>query len=86
MGAAELEPSLGMGHVVRAKVMSPFVGQTMTNFLGRPKAEDLLVLKGLIEAGKVTPAIGARYPLSDVPDAIRKLGTGHGRGKVVITV
>jgi len=77
---------LGMGRVMRAKAMSPFVGQKMTNFLGRPKAEDLLVLKDLIETGKVTPVIGARYPLSDVPDAIRELGAGHGRGKVVITV
>ncbi len=77
---------LGMGRVMRAKAISPFVGQKMTNFLGRPKAEDLLVLKELIEAGKVTPVIGARYPLSDVPDAIRELGTGHGRGKVVINV
>jgi NADPH:quinone reductase-like Zn-dependent oxidoreductase len=77
---------LGMGRVMRAKAMSPFVGQKMTNYLGRPKAEDLLVLKDLIEAGKVKPVIGATYPLSDVPDAMRELGTGHGRGKVVITV
>ena len=69
-----------------AKAMSPFVGQKMTNFLGRPGAEDLLVLKGLIEAGKVMPVVGAKYPLGDVPIAIRELGTGHGRGKVVITV
>jgi NADPH:quinone reductase-like Zn-dependent oxidoreductase len=77
---------LGMGRVMRAKAMSPWVGQKMTNFLARPKAADLLVLKDMIEADKVTPVIGARYPLSDVPDAIRELGTGHGRGKVVITV
>ena len=77
---------LGMGRVMRAKAVSPFVGQKMTNFLGRPKADDLLVLKELIEAGKVRPVIGATYPLSGVPDAIRELGTGHGRGKVVITV
>ena len=77
---------LGMGRVIRAKAISPFVGQRMTNFLGRPKAEDLLVLKDLVETGRVTPVIGARYPLSDVPNAIRELGAGHGRGKVVITV
>jgi NADPH:quinone reductase-like Zn-dependent oxidoreductase len=77
---------LGMGRVMRAKAMSPFVGQKMTNFLGRPKAMDLLLLKDLIEAGKLTPVIGATYPLSGVPDVIRELGTGHGRGKVVITV
>jgi NADPH:quinone reductase-like Zn-dependent oxidoreductase len=77
---------LGMGRVMRAKVMSPFVGQKMTNYLGRPKAEDLLVLGELIEAGKVKPVIGVTYPLSDVADAMRELGTWHGRGKVVITV
>ena len=77
---------LGMGRVLQARAMSPFVGQKMTNFLERPNAEDLLVLKDLIEAGKVTPVIGARYPLSEVPTAMRELGTGHGRGKVVITI
>ena len=77
---------LGMGRVMRAKAISPFVGQKMTNFLGRTKAQDLLALKDLIETGKVTPVIGGRYPLSAVPDAIRDLGAGHGRGKVVITM
>jgi NADPH:quinone reductase-like Zn-dependent oxidoreductase len=77
---------LGMGRVLRARAMSPFLGQKMTNFLERPNAEDLLALKDLIEAGKVTPVIGATYPLSDVPTAMRELGTGHGRGKVVITI
>ena len=48
--------------------------------------EDLLVLKELIEAGKVTPVIDRTYPLSEVPDAIRYLEDGHARGKVVITV
>lgn len=77
---------LGMGRVMRAKAVSPFVGQKMTNYLARPRADDLHVLKDLIEAGKLKPLIGATYPLSDVPDAMRELGTGHGRGKVVITV
>jgi NADPH:quinone reductase-like Zn-dependent oxidoreductase len=75
-----------MGRVVKAKAISPFVGQRMTNFLARTRTKDLLVLKDLIEAGKVKPVIGAKYPLSDVPEAIGELGTGHGRGKVVITL
>jgi NADPH:quinone reductase-like Zn-dependent oxidoreductase len=58
----------------------------MTNYLARPNADDLNVLKDLIEAGKLKPLIGATYSLSDVPDAMRELGTGHGRGKVVITL
>jgi NADPH:quinone reductase-like Zn-dependent oxidoreductase len=46
----------------------------------------LVFLKDLLETGKVTPVIDRRYPLSDVPEAIRYLEEGHARGKVVITV
>jgi NADPH:quinone reductase-like Zn-dependent oxidoreductase len=77
---------LGMGRVVRAKAMSPFVGQKMTNFLSRPKAADLTTLKELIEADKIKPVIGSRYPLGEVPAAIAEIGAGHGSGKVVIRV
>jgi NADPH:quinone reductase-like Zn-dependent oxidoreductase len=77
---------LGMGRVVRARAISLFVGQKMTNFLARPKAADLTTLKELIEADKIKPVIGSRYPLGEVPAAIAEIGAGHGRGKVVITV
>ena len=41
-------------------------------------------MNDLIQAGKVKPVIVTTYPLSDVADAMRELGTVHGRGKVVI--
>jgi len=50
------------------------------------KKEDLVFLKELFEAGTVVPVIDRRYPLSEVPEALRYLGEGHARGKVVITV
>ena len=40
----------------------------------------------LFEAGKVVPVIDRRYPLSEVPEALRYFGDGHAKGKVVITV
>ena len=40
----------------------------------------------LKEAGKVTPVIDRTYPLSETSEAIRYLGEGHARGKVVVTV
>ena len=43
-------------------------------------------MKELFEAGKVEPVIDRRYPLSEVPEAIRYLEEGHAKGKVVITV
>jgi NADPH:quinone reductase-like Zn-dependent oxidoreductase len=43
-------------------------------------------MKELLEAGKVTPVIDRCYPLGDVPEALRYLGEGHARGKVIITM
>ena len=43
-------------------------------------------MKELLEAGKVLPVIDRRYPLSEVPEALRYFGEGQARGKVVITV
>jgi NADPH:quinone reductase-like Zn-dependent oxidoreductase len=57
-----------------------------TVFLARVRHEDLVVLKELVEAGKLSPVIGRQYPLSEVPDALRYLGTRQARGKVVISV
>jgi NADPH:quinone reductase-like Zn-dependent oxidoreductase len=48
--------------------------------------EDLVVLKELVEAGKVAPVIDKTYPLSETPEAFRYVEEEHARGKVVITV
>lgn len=52
----------------------------------KPNQKDLAFLKELLEAGKVVPVIDRRYPLREVPEAIRYLEAGHAKGKVVITV
>jgi NADPH:quinone reductase-like Zn-dependent oxidoreductase len=76
----------GIDRQLRAHMLSPFVSQKLGTFVSNPKGEDLVVLKELIEAGKVTPVIGQTYPLSEVAEAFRRLEKGHARGKVVITV
>ncbi|MBA3791374.1 MAG: zinc-binding dehydrogenase, partial [Rubrobacter sp.] len=62
------------------------VGQKLGTFISTENHEDMIVLKELIESGKVTPVIDRTYPLSEVPEAIRYLEEGHARGKVVITL
>jgi NADPH:quinone reductase-like Zn-dependent oxidoreductase len=52
----------------------------------RPNLEDLLHIAELHRAGTVVPVIDRRYPLSEVPEALRYLGEGRPKGKVVITV
>jgi NADPH:quinone reductase-like Zn-dependent oxidoreductase len=76
----------GTDRQLRALALSPFVGQKLGTFVCRENHEDLIVLKDLIEAGKITPVVDRAYPLSDVPDAIRYMREGRARGKVVITV
>ncbi len=71
---------------LKALLLSRFVSQRMLPFMAKRSNEDLIVLKTLIESGKVTPVIDRTFPLSRTADAIRYLEEGHARGKVVITV
>ena len=60
--------------------------QKLGLLLAKPEQSDLTALKNLIEAGKVRPVIDRSYDLSEVPDAIRYLETGHASGKLVIVI
>ena len=48
--------------------------------------QDLIAITQLCEAGKVVPIIDRRYPLSQVPEALRYVAEGRAKGKVVIIV
>ena len=76
----------GTDRQLRAQLLSPLVSQKLGTFIASENAEDLKVLRDLVEAGKVTPAIDRTYPLGETPAAIRYVQEGRARGKVVITV
>lgn len=48
--------------------------------------EDVATLKQLIAGGLIKPAIDRRYPLSEIADALRWVGDGHAKGKVIVTI
>lgn len=76
----------GFDRQLRAQLLSPFVGQKLGTFVASENAGDLVALRELVDAGKVTPAIERAYPLAEVPAAIRHLLDGMVRGKVVVTI
>lgn len=67
-----------------APVVSMLGKQKMVNYIAKPNREDIDFLAGLHDAGKINPVIDRRYPLQQVPDAVRYLEQGHASGKVVI--
>ena len=71
--------------LITALVLSRFVNQKLVTFLARPDKDDLTIMHELMKAGKVIPVIDRCYSLSEVPEAIRYLGEGHARGKIIIT-
>ena len=61
-------------------------GKKIRLLVVQPNRKDLVFITELCEAGKVVPVIDRRYPLREVPEALRYLGEGHAKGKIVITV
>jgi NADPH:quinone reductase-like Zn-dependent oxidoreductase len=75
-----------LGTVIKTAVVSLFVRRQAGPSIKFPNRADLVVLKGLIEGGKVTPVIDGTYPLRGTAEAIAHVGEGHARGTVVITM
>lgn len=80
--------SRGLGplkHLIGTRVKCLGRSQRVVNFVAKITREDLALMSELLADGKVTSVIDRRYELSQVPDALRYLGEGHARGKIVIT-
>ena len=75
-----------LSRTVRTMLVSMFVRQQASPTVKVQNHDDLVALKGLVEAGKVTPVIDGTYPLSKTPEAIDRVAGGHARGTIVITV
>jgi NADPH:quinone reductase-like Zn-dependent oxidoreductase len=67
-------------------VLSGFTRQQLKPFTSVAKRKDLLALANLLATGQVTPVIDRTYLLDEAADALRHVGAGHTRGKVVVTV
>ena len=78
-----------LARIFQVLFLGPWISLTegkKMGVLGAKPNKHLAYMTGLIEAGKIVPVIDRRYPLNEVPEALRYLGGGHTKGKVVITL
>jgi len=78
-----------MATLLQILLMGPLTGRTANKKIRllavRLGAQHLAPIVELCQAGKITTVIDRRYRLSEVPEALRYLGEGHAKGKVVVT-
>jgi NADPH:quinone reductase-like Zn-dependent oxidoreductase len=87
VGGPKTSKLLGpLTHMVTTVAASKFRSQKAVAFLAKLNKEDLRLLRELLEAGTVRPVIDRTYELAEIADALRYLGEGHARGKIVVTV
>jgi NADPH:quinone reductase-like Zn-dependent oxidoreductase len=86
VGAAKNGGWLGVfARIISVAVRARVLHQRVKFYVAQTNAEDLVYLRDLIESGKLRPAIDRTYPLSEAREAVRYVGSGQARAKVVIT-
>ncbi len=75
-----------IARIVGAVVTSRLSSRSVLPFLSWVSTDDLLVLKELIESGKVRPVVDRTYSFEEIPEAVRHVESGRAQGKVVIIV
>ncbi|MDP1720040.1 MAG: NAD(P)-dependent alcohol dehydrogenase [Candidatus Nanopelagicaceae bacterium] len=87
VGAPKGNALLGpLSHIAKVRLASLRSSQNVLFFIAHINEVDLMVLRELLESGKVKPVIDRRYKWSEMADAFRHLGEGHAQGKIVLTI
>ena len=76
----------GLGQLLGGVVLKRLLKKKLLPLMANIKKDDLLLLKDMVDTGKVTPVIDRTYPLDEAAEAIRYVEAGHARGKVVVVV
>ena len=87
VGAPKGSRLLGpLGHIAKVSLASLRASQKAVFFISKSAPDDLATLRELLEADTVMPVVERTYPLREAAHALRYLGQGHARGKLVVTV
>jgi NADPH:quinone reductase-like Zn-dependent oxidoreductase len=85
VGGQEPRSLTGMQRFASAAARSLFTRQRLVPLFSAPNGDDLAALAELVQAGSVRPVLGDVLDLSDTAEAVRRIETGHGTGRTVVT-
>ncbi len=75
-----------LGHILATKLASLVGSRKVVFFIAKFTREDVGILGEMLADGRLTPYVERTYPLAEAADAMRTMGEGHARGKLVVTV
>lgn len=75
-----------LAHVLKLRLAARGAGQKLSFFMADFNRPDFLLLKGLLESGRVKTVVERVYPLEEITAAMRHLGTGHAQGKIILAI
>ena len=86
VGGPKTNRAIGpLANAIKVRLAALRGSQKAVFFIAKLNKDDMEVVRGLLETGKVTPLIDRQYALRDIADALGYIGEGHARGKVVVT-
>ena len=75
-----------LGYTLRTWLAARLARQRAVFFVARFDRADMEVLRELLESGKVRPVVERVYPFEGIAEALRVMGEGHARAKLVVGV
>jgi NADPH:quinone reductase-like Zn-dependent oxidoreductase len=75
-----------LAHIIPLRLASWRASQNIVFFMAKFKCEDFMLVKEMFERGQIKTVVDRVYPLNEISDAMRYLGTGHAKGKIVVQI
>jgi NADPH:quinone reductase-like Zn-dependent oxidoreductase len=75
-----------LGLIIKTRLASLGASQKVIFLIASFRRDDFPLLKDMFERGQVKPVVEQTYPFEKISDAMRHLGTGHAKGKIVVQI
>jgi NADPH:quinone reductase-like Zn-dependent oxidoreductase len=86
VGGQNPQSITGIRRFAAAAAMSPFTRQRLVPLFSKPNRGDLEAVIEFARTGAVRPVVGRTFDLRDTAEAIRRIESGHGAGRTVVTI